>query len=60
MVKQLMSKGWKKMFEQRIPLLLIYAQQNGWREISVRPAAFADRLPHFGKAPSMKKKMSRC
>jgi uncharacterized protein YndB with AHSA1/START domain len=30
MVKQLMGAGWKRMFDHRIPTVLLYAQQNGW------------------------------
>jgi uncharacterized protein YndB with AHSA1/START domain len=30
MIKQFMGKGWKRMFDERIPLVLDYAQQQGW------------------------------
>ncbi len=29
-VKKFMGEGWKRMFAQRIPLVLQYAAQNGW------------------------------
>jgi len=30
MVKQFMGAGWKRMFKDRIPMLLDYAEHNGW------------------------------
>jgi uncharacterized protein YndB with AHSA1/START domain len=30
LIKKLMGKGWKRMFDRRIPLVLEYADRNGW------------------------------
>ncbi len=30
LVKKIMARGWKRMFDQRIPLVLEYASKNGW------------------------------
>jgi uncharacterized protein YndB with AHSA1/START domain len=32
MVKRFMGAGWKRMFKDRIPLVLEYARQNGWEK----------------------------
>jgi hypothetical protein len=30
LVKQFMGAGWKRMFDERIPRVLLYAKQHGW------------------------------